>query len=320
MSAVSMKLRRRFRERVEGWNRFWFTPAAPETLALIRVMAGAMLFYTHFVWALDLSSFLGEHSWISRDAWEHMRGDALIFSYLWWLKSPAALWVAHLVALVVFLMMTVGLYTRVATVLAWFITINYCHRLMGAQFGLDQINVMLAMYLMLGTSGDAYSLDQWRRRRRGEETPPARVSTNVAIRLIQLHLCVIYFFGGLAKMHGSSWWDGSATWMSVANYEYQSLDMTWLAAWPTLTALLTHVTVFWEAYYCFLVWPRVTRPLILLLAVGVHGGIALCLGMITFGVIMLVANLAFVSPNLIRSIVSKLLPERDFLNGAGQRR
>ena len=148
MNAVSLELRHRFHEGAEGWNRFWFTPAASETLALIRIMTGVMLFYTHFVWALDLSSFLGEHSWISRDAWDHMRGDALIFSYLWLLKSSAVLWVAHVLALVVFLMMAVGLYTRVTTVLAWFITINYCHRLMGAQFGLDQINVMLAFRLL----------------------------------------------------------------------------------------------------------------------------------------------------------------------------
>ncbi len=44
---------------VDGWNRFWFTPADPATLGAIRIFAGAMLFYTHLVWSLDLRAFLG---------------------------------------------------------------------------------------------------------------------------------------------------------------------------------------------------------------------------------------------------------------------
>ena len=78
--------------------------------------------------------------------------------------------------------------------------------------------------------------------------------------------------------------------------EYQSLDMTWLANHPRLLNLMTHVTVFWELSYCALVWPRLTRPWVLLMAVFVHGGIVLSLGMPTFGLVMLIGNLAFVSP------------------------
>jgi hypothetical protein len=52
----------------------------------------------------------------------------------------------------------------------------------------------------------------------------------------------------------------------------------------------------WETFYCALVWPRLTRPVCLALAVLVHGGIALFLGMITFGLAMIIGNLAFVSP------------------------
>jgi len=43
-----------------------------------------------------------------------------------------------------------------------------------------------------------------------------------------------------------------------------------------------------------LVWNLKARPLVLAMAVLVHGGIALAMGMITFGLVMLIANLAFV--------------------------
>ena len=43
----------------QSWNAFWFTPQDAATLGLIRILAGAMLLYTHFVWSLDLTGFFG---------------------------------------------------------------------------------------------------------------------------------------------------------------------------------------------------------------------------------------------------------------------
>ena len=121
-------------------------------------------------------------------------------------------------------------------------------------------------------------------------------------------MCVIYLFAALGKLMGASWWAGSATWMSVANLEYQSMDMTWLASWPILVSLLTHLTVWWELSYCVLIWPRLTRPLMIAMAIPIHLGIALFLGMPTFGLVMLIANVAFVSPWVVRRILDRSQP------------
>ena len=40
----------------------------------------------------------------------------------------------------------------------------------------------------------------------------------------------------------------------------------------------------------------------LLLAVPLHLGIAICMGMMTFGLVMLIANLAFVPPRFVRAV------------------
>ena len=47
-----------------AWNEFWFTPTNPATLSAIRVLAGAMLFYTHLIWSLDLEAFFGQRGWL----------------------------------------------------------------------------------------------------------------------------------------------------------------------------------------------------------------------------------------------------------------
>ena len=55
------------RECVEAWDRFWFTPRSPHTLALIRIIVGTLLLYSHLVLATDLMSFVGTTAWINNE-------------------------------------------------------------------------------------------------------------------------------------------------------------------------------------------------------------------------------------------------------------
>jgi hypothetical protein len=312
MKIVAAYFRELYQASLAGWNRFWFTPTDPATLCLIRVLAGGMLLYTHLVWTIGLNDFLGPGGWLSAEAVRSFqRNSAYTWSYFWLLDSHPLRWLAHLAALGVFASLMVGWFSRTASVLAYLATVSYVHRLPGSLFGLDQINGLLAMYLMVGPSGARYSVDRWLRlhkagamRGQADVVQPS-VSANIAIRLIQLHMCVIYFFAGISKLQGPAWWNGSALWGAVANLEYQSLDMTWLAAWPLTIAAMTHVTVLWELSYPALVWPRFTRPLMLSLAAPLHLGIALFLGMPTFGLVMLIGNAAFVSPWLVRLVFER---------------
>ena len=303
-----------------GWNRFWFTPADPATLGLIRIFTGAMLLYTHAVWTLGLTDFFGPDSWTSPKAASvgMPAGGEYAWSIFWPIHSPALLWFVHIAALVIFAFLTLGLFSRVVSVLAYLAAVSYVNRVPGSLFGLDQINCLLAMYLMIGPSGGAWSLDRLRLARAADGSrPPERPSTSasLAVRLIQVHMCVIYFFAAMGKLRGDSWWAGDAMWLSVANLEYQSWDVTWLAHWPVLSALATQLTVYWELFFCVLVWPRLTRPIVLALAVPVHLGIALFMGMITFGLIMLVGCLSFVPPWVVRYCLERRQP-----SGAGEGR
>ena len=295
------------RASVAGWNRFWFTPTDPATVSLIRILAGAMLLYTHAVWSLDLEGFFGANApWLSREVVNAWFREGYNWSYFNWIDSRALLWTAHGAALVVFSLLTLGLFSRLMSALAFLATLAYAHRAPSALFGLDQINALLAMYLVVAPSGARYSLDRLLATRRGDAKPVApSVSANIATRLTQLHMAIIYFFAGLSKVPGLPWQDGTALWYAFGNLEYQSLDMTWMAHHELFVNILTHLTVLWELTYAALVWPRWTRPLVIALAVPLHLGIALCMGMITFGLAMLIGNLAFVSPWLVRRLLER---------------
>ena len=179
------------------------------------------------------------------------------------------------------------------------LVISYANRATGALFGLDQVLAFLTLYLAVSRCGDAFSVDRWRRKNDPNVTPVAPVSVfnTIATRLIQVHLCVVYLFAGLGKCQGETWWNGEAIWGAVASYEYQTVDMTFMADQMGWVAVVTLMTLVWEVSYAALVWPRLTRPIVLALAVPMHLGIGMCMGMMTFGLIMLVANLAFVEPH-----------------------
>lgn len=301
-----------FGHAVSAWDRFWFTPLRPETLAVIRICCGAMLVYIHAIWTSQLSSFMGRDAWIDGEAIRQLHSQDWAWSWLFSVENLGVLYLHQAIAIAASICMTVGFATRFAIPVTWWFTLMVCHRMTGALFGLDQVVMMLSMYLMWSRCGSVWSIDGRIARNRGTNwfrpAPVAAISNNMATRLIQLHLCVIYLFGGLSKLRGEMWWDGSAMWFSIVNFEYQSLDVTWLGHFPFLIGLLTAITIFFETFYCALIWPKLTRPVTLAIAFMLHGGICIALGMWTFGTIMLVANLAFVSPEFLTQMVRRFLP------------
>ena len=288
-----------------GWNRFWFTPQDPATLGLIRVLAGAMIFYTHLVWTIDLNAFFGQHAWLNAAAVAAVQAEGYHWSHWWWMTSTWSLWTSHFLSLAVCFALMLGWKTRLTSLLTYLVTVSYAQRVPEALYGLDQVNGYLALYLAVGPSGDAYSLDRWLSSRRQALPVRPSISANLAIRLMQVHLCIIYLFAGISKLQGESWWDGTAFWGAVANLEYQTVDLTWLAHSPWLVNFLTHSTIVWEVAYIALIWPRLTRPIMLALAIPVHLGIGFCMGMPTFGTAMLIGNVAFVSPILVRALLDR---------------
>ncbi len=307
-------LKRPIRNAEAGWDAFWFAPADPTLLGLIRILTGSMLLYTHFVWGLALDAFFGPDGWLHPSLVQAMQRDTFAWSYWWWIPSDW-MWTAHYAAMAILALFTLGVQTRLTSILAFVVVVSYVHRVPCALFGLDQINAFLTLYCAIGPSGAALSVDRLlavRRERRaaaaaGREflpSTPASVGANVALRLIQVQMCVIYFFAGISKLQGTAWWTGDAMWLAFANLEYQSMDMTWLARHPWMIHLMTHVTIAWELTFWALIYRPIWRPVMLLGAIALHVGIGACLGMWTFGLVMLIGCCAFLPPTLVTQCVS----------------
>jgi hypothetical protein len=292
-------------EWLAAWNTFWFTPADPLPLAVVRICAGGLFTWASLVWLLDADAFFGIAGWLPpEDVW---RMNDQPWQWSWYFAAPSAGGIRVLagVTLGAAIMLTIGLATPLAAVVSLAGFVSAANRAPLNVFGFDDVLGMLLIALAVGPSGAVLSVDSLLSR--GMQRAAPSVLANVALRLIQIHLCVIYFFSGCGKLLGASWWEGTAIWGSVANVQYRTLDLTWLARHPLVVNLITLATLFWEVSYPALVWPRLTRRLVLTMAVLVHLGIGLAMGMMEFGLAMIVANMAFVPPVVLRRVCRPFL-------------
>ena len=301
------------------WINFWFVPTDPAPLGLLRILVGGMLVYSHLVWGIDLPAFLGPDGWNSAEViHEYQRGQWN--NSFWWNIPVESIQVVHHWSTGILVLFAFGFCTRVTSVLAFAIHVSYCQRAALSIFGMDQVGSLLVLYLMIGPCGAAYSIDAlivrlWRRLRgqrtaikigdKNCSTVRRSMLAGLALRLIQVHYCIIYFFAGTRKLLGESWWTGEALWRAIANYEYQSIDMTWMAwfPFPEILQLLTHLAILWEISFAYLVWNKSLRPYVLAVGVLIHLGIGAFLGMWTFGLMMIFGYLGFVEPESVRSVL-----------------
>ena len=308
-----------------GWNRFVFTPADPTPLGLIRVLVGALLFWSLLIYGIDLFGYLGQTGWANLEVVQMFRRERTPTSWSFWFFIPdAILRPAWVVCLVILAMFTLGLLSRITAVLAWVIAASTAVRSPISVYGFDDIVLTWALYLAVsGASGQAVSLDRTiarfrrnrvevaQRRSDGRWVAPSgvpapSVSANIGLRLIQCHLVVIYAISGLSKFQGAAWWNGTAIWGTLASGEFRLFDLTWLAAYPWLLNAMTHSALFLETAYPVIIWVRPIRPFWVAAVLLMHAAIGLTLGLFEFSLAMAAGNLAFASGPWLRSLVSGL--------------
>lgn len=278
-----------------GWDAFFFRPADPTMLGVLRIGTGLLLLWSMAVLGLDLRDFLGSDGWADPGTVREILAERTPHGWSAWFYVPDPLLVpAYAVALLILLLFTLGFQSRWTAPLAWVVATSTARRVPVMLFGFDQIVAIWALYLAAtGASGQALSLD--RRLARTPGPPRPSVAANLALRLIQLHLCIVYGMSGMAKLQGGAWWNGTAFGLVLLTREFRSMiDVSWLIAYPIAVNLATHTTIAFEMLYPILIWNRLARPLLLAVAVVLHLGIGVTLGLNEFGLAMILGNLAFV--------------------------
>jgi hypothetical protein len=273
----------------------WFTAAAsPLPLAKFRVAVALFCLIRFWVVAGSAQDVYGQYGFIqwaitksaSLPGLPHL-GDVAIWLAPLGLSAEetvlAVLAGFHLGAVLLFL----GLFTRASALLCWSL-----HGLLlsaggGMVYGMDMFTHLAFFYCFVMPCGAALSLDAIRARR------PIASSTAAGVtrRMLQVHLCLVYFSAGFEKALGEQWWNGEAVWRSLTMPTFRQFDLTWLAWQPWIPTLLGWLTLATEILYVGFIWPRRTRKVWLSATIGMHAFIAVFLGLWLFAAIMVVLNL-----------------------------
>jgi len=198
--------------------------------------------------------------------------------------------------LLVGLGLLIGLFSRLSAIVAWFI--HLCAAKSGGvlSYGVDNFMTIGLFYLMLSPLPDHYSLDQrWRKLQ-----PKDGQLLGFFQRVLQLHLCVIYFFSGLTKCLGSGWWDGTNIWRALIRPPSNIVAPELLLHWKALLPIAGISICLLETGYPFFIWHKRTRKIWLACICAMHVAIGMTMGMYLFALIMIVLNAAAFGSTLVQ--------------------
>src|SRR3972149_1029100 len=77
---------------------------------------------------------------------------------------------------------------------------------------------------------------------RGAGPAGASLGQAACLTLVRLQVAVIFFFAGVEKLRGDSWWGGWAVWVALANPEFANVPLAWFAQHLWVVNLMTYAT------------------------------------------------------------------------------
>jgi len=251
----------------DTWMRFWFTPAGPWPLALVRLLGGlvAVALWTSYAW--DLETWFGPAGMISPELLAAWRSPfaASLFDVA---TSPTALWLGYIAGGLLLLSLTIGLATPVTAPLGAVAFTTLLHRGPMLAGPADDVAAVILWCVAIGRAGDALSVDRLVGAWRGRAAPGATQRTRIALGLIRVHAAVIAAAAVLAQLKGDVWWNGTAAWWLAARADSRLVDLTgaFLAS-EYLLNLVTHAIVAFEILFAAGLWFPVTRRVVVPLGI-----------------------------------------------------
>ena len=291
----------------QGWNRFWYTPAHPLPLGIMRIVTGLLLLASLLTYTSDLQRFLSNYGVLPVDTVVALQTRALEnggeklpwrWSYLDGLGGRE-LEIAHYVGIAVVVAYTLGIFTRFTAVAALIVLLSYLHRNPTVTYYHERMLAFLMFYLSLGPCGATLSIDRWLANRKG--LPPAQPSwaAGVSLRLIQIHMAVVSFMMAsrkLSRMMAATWWGGTAVWWLAVTPDGPMIDVSWINRGHRLIInFWTHAIAFFELAMPFLIWNRLARPLLFVLSVLVWTSVMLLTGQVLFTLSLMTGMVSFLS-------------------------
>lgn len=282
----------------------FFKPEPAETLGFFRIAVSSFALIQLFVLLPDWMAFYGPKGLLP---WEI--SDALSTT-----QTPSLLFISNLLAplhitpdetvyivTVTYLFSLIGLLagfkTRLMGIVAWLMHLIINTTGHFTAYGVETFTHIGLFYCAVLPVGSCWSMDA---SKEPHKIPPYLIT--LSVRIIQLHLCIMYLACGIEKSLGAQWWNGEAIWIAMQQDQFHHLNIDWMAAAPIVPKLLCWSTLIVETLYPITIFWSKTKKIWLTAIISMHAFIGIFLGLELFAGLMILLNLAafgrYCFPNL----------------------
>jgi hypothetical protein len=286
----------RLRSLFEAWNTFFFAPQSPIPIAVFRIVYGSLVIADLLLLRPDWLSWYGPHAWVSLPTMHILepgtrlnlftvipQTDAWMEAFFWAFLGSA-------------LLLTIGLLTRLNSVIVFLCLTSIQQRNLYITHGGDTFLRLAGFFLIFSAAGAALSVDRVIRIWRGKENADIQPRSPWAQRMIQFELALVYFATFCWKVQGVPWVQGTALYYVYHLDELQRFPVpSWLLH-PAVLKLETWAALALEFSLGVLIWFRDLRYYLLALGVLFHLWLEYSINVPLFQLEILSAYVLFIDP------------------------
>lgn len=288
-----------------------FKHTDPRQYAALRIAFGMLTFFSLISLANEINFNFSDFGWLS-GMQSRLSQNWCDWSLLYYVTEPDSVRIFFLATAISAIFFALGFFTIFSNFILFigFVSINNRNPLL--TYGGDIVIRLVLFYLFFAPTGAAWSIDQKLRRLwNGKSKPqlqlqlhlqlqnqPSEITSEIwPLRMIQIQICLIYFWAGLTKLGGISWWDGTAIPITLLNPAQTYWDLTKVlkhnGAIEFLFRTLTRIILIWEILFPLTVYWHKSRWFALSIGVMMHLSIIVLAKVNLFGYIMIASYLAF---------------------------
>jgi len=298
----------RLRSAVRVWDEFFFAKQSPVPICLFRIIYGALVIATLLLLRPDWLTWYGVHGWVSLPTALKLepgnrlnlfaiipQSDSWINALFWFALGSAVL-------------LTIGLFTRINSILVFVFLTSIQQRNLYITHGGDTFLRLAGFFLIFAPAGAAFSVDRLIRIRRGKEPAVIEARRPWAQRMIQIQLSLLYFVTFLMKIKGAPWLQGSALFYVYHLDELKRFPLpNWLFK-PIMLKLGSWSALALEFSLGVLIWVRDFRYVLLSMGLLFHLWLEYSLNIPLFQWDILSAYVLFVDPDEMVRLLRRFVP------------
>jgi uncharacterized membrane protein len=279
-----------------AWQEFFFTPQIPTPVSLFRFLYGLCVLATIILLHPDWLNWFGVHAWVSVAGITRIEPGVRLNFFM--LLPQDDRWIAAFFwfFLVAALLLTVGLWTRVSSIVVFLCLASIQQRNLLITHGGDTFLRVAGFFLMFAPSGAVFSIDRLIQIRRGLRPDQVPKKEPWAQRMIQIELALVYFISFWWKMKGDTWTGGTALYYVTHLHGIARFPLPQFLSTPTALQVGGWLTLIFECSFGLLIWFKPFRYPLLLTGLCFHLCLEYALNIPMFQWDILSAYVLFVDP------------------------